>query len=134
MNKNDFHISHVGSASILLIFTVLSLVSFAVLSLSSASADYRLSENLAKRQLMYYEACHRGNAFVAAVNSGYSEGETNGIIEKSIPFTDNQTLDIAITAGTSGHAAEGEMVCTVTKWKVVSHADYDYDTPLPVMK
>ena len=61
---------NVGSASILLIFTVLSLVSFATLTLVNSKADYNLSQNLAERQSAYYNACHSANAYIAAINSG----------------------------------------------------------------
>jgi hypothetical protein len=85
-----------GSASILLIFAVLSLISFATLTLVNSKADYNLSNNLAQRQLAYYRACHEGNAFVAAVNSGYENFSQDDIIKKSIPITDNQSLDITL--------------------------------------
>lgn len=48
----------VGSSSLLMIFIVLCLVVFAVLSLVSASADNRLSQKLAERTAAYYDACN----------------------------------------------------------------------------
>ncbi len=123
MKKNIETPAHVGSASILLIFTVLSLISFATLTTVNARADYNLSKNLSARQEAYYRACHRGSAFIAAVNSGYTTGEENGIIKKNIPITDNQSLDITLTAD-SAH--------TVTQWQIVNYEDSGYDYTLPV--
>ena len=41
---------NIGSSSLLIIFLILSLVTFAVLSLSGAKSDYTFSEKLAIRQ------------------------------------------------------------------------------------
>lgn len=47
---------NIGSSSLLMIFLVLSLVTFSVLVLSSAKSDYTLSEQLASHKREYYEA------------------------------------------------------------------------------
>ncbi len=134
MKKNEFHLSHVGSASILLIFTVLSLISFATLTMVNSKADYNLSKNLVDRQASYYSACHKGNAFVAAVNSGYNYGEKNGIIRESIPISDNQSLDITIIRNSSNNAKNSNNIFTITQWQIVNNADFEYNNTLPVMK
>ena len=126
--------SHIGSASILLIFTVLSIVSFATLTLVNSKADYNLSNNLTERQKIYYDACHKGNAFVAAVNSGYSEGEENGIMKESIPITDNQSLDIALQLNSANNSSNSDNTCAVVQWQIVNHEDFNYDSTLPVLQ
>ena len=125
---------NVGSASILLIFTVLSLVSFATLTLVNSKADYNLSQNLAERQRAYYNACHSANAYIAAINSGYEASEENGIIKKSIPITDNQSLDIALMSNIENNSVNSANKYTITQWQIVNHADSDYDYTLPVFK
>ena len=125
---------NVGSASILLIFTVLSLVSFATLTLVNSKADYNLSQNLAERQSAYYNACHSANAYIAAINSGYEASEENGKIKKSIPITDNQSLDIALMSNIENNSVNSANKYTITQWQIVNHADSDYDYTLPVFK
>ncbi|MCR5404377.1 MAG: hypothetical protein K6E91_11255 [Butyrivibrio sp.] len=125
--------SHIGSASIMLIFTVLTMVSFAALSLSSSKADYNLSQKLLDRQQAYTRASHEGNAFVAAVNSGYNSGAEGDIIRKSIPISDNQSLNIAIMTKNSSNSDNSENL-PVIKWKIEHTREFDYDTTLPVMK
>lgn len=125
---------NVGSASILLIFTVLSLVSFATLTLVNSKADYNLSQNLAERQSAYYNACHSANAYIAAINSGYEVSEENGIIKKSIPITGNQSLDIALMSNIENNSVNSANKYTITQWQIVNHADSDYDYTLPVFK
>ena len=126
--------SHVGSASILLIFTVLSIISFATLTLVNSKADYNLSNNLAERQQAYYKACHKGNAFIAAVNSGYSSGEEDGIMKESIPITDNQSLDITLEKNSANNSANSDNNYAITQWQIVNHGDFNYDSTLPVLK
>lgn len=125
---------NVGSASILLIFTVLSLVSFATLTLVNSKADYNLSQNLAERQSAYYKACHSANAYIAAINSGYEVPEDNDIIKKNIPITDNQSLDIALMSNIENNSVNSANKYTITQWQIVNHADSDYDYTLPVFK
>ena len=123
-----------GSASILLIFTVLSLISFATLTLVNSKADYNLSSNLAARQQAYYRACHEGNAFVASVYSGYESESVNGIIKKSIPITVNQSLDITLLSNIGNNSLNSGNKYTITQWQIVNHSDDDYDYSLPVFK
>ena len=134
MNTKPKRGANVGSASILLIFTVLSLISFATLALVNSKADYKLSSNLAKRQSDYYSACHSGQAFVAAVNSGYETGMGNAIIKESIPITDNQSLDISIMSNDSDNLSNSLNKYTITQWQIVNNAGDDYDYSLPVFK
>ena len=134
MAKRKDTAAHVGSASILLIFTVLSLISFAALTMASSKADHNLSNNLAQRQDAYYEACHKGNAFVAAVNSGYTEGEGNGKIEKSIPITDNQALNITLIQNSANNSVNSGNKYRIARWQVVNYEIDDYDYSLPVMQ
>ena len=126
--------SHIGSASILLIFTVLSIISFATLTLVNSKADYNLSNNLTERQKIYYEACHKGNAFVAAVSSGYSSGEEDGIMKESIPITDNQSLDIALEKNSANNSTNSDNNFRIIQWQVVNHGDFNYDSTLPVLR
>ena len=52
---------NIGSASILLVFVILCLVSFAVLSIVSANADSRLSTRVLERTTAYYDACNQAD-------------------------------------------------------------------------
>ncbi len=133
MNKSSGG-SHIGSASILLIFTVLSIISFATLTMVNSKADYNLSNNLTERQKLYYEACHKGNAFVAAVNSGYSLGEEDGIMKESIPITDNQSLDVALKVNSANNSTNSDNKDAVIQWQIVNHGYFNYDSTLPVLK
>lgn len=55
-DKEQSSFVNIGSSSLLIIFLILCLAVFAVLSLSSAKSDYSLSERLAEHKTQYYEA------------------------------------------------------------------------------
>lgn len=58
-NRTSFSMG-IGTTSLLTIFVLLCLVVFAVLSLVSANADWKLADRLAQRTAAYYAACERG--------------------------------------------------------------------------
>jgi len=116
--KRRFGIN-VGTSSIMLIFVILCLVSFATLSIVSAKVDYDLSKKLAERTTTYYSACNEGEEFLIyfdnelrnAYNSSTDEidyfnkvGTKKGF---SIEISDYQTLDIQIVLIVSKKAYKG---------------------------
>lgn len=60
---------NIGSASILLVFVILCLVSFAVLSIVSANADSRLSTRVLERTTAYYDACNQAEQSLAGMDN-----------------------------------------------------------------
>lgn len=59
---------NIGSSFLLVIFLVLALVTFAVLSLSSARSDYTMSERLAEHKSEYYEASSTGEIILSYID------------------------------------------------------------------
>lgn len=59
---------NVGSSSILLIFVILCLVSFATLSIISANADSRLTRKVLNRTTAYYDACNKAEEALAGID------------------------------------------------------------------
>ena len=126
MKKKGKHGINIGTASILLIFSVLCLISFATLTLVNAKADYNLSKNLSLRS--------RTSVIVSSsltVGIVYFSG---AIMKESIPLTDKQSLDIAIIVNSSKKSFNSDNTCSIIQWQVVNHDDTEYDYSLPVMK
>lgn len=67
--KNDMPFISIGASSLLVIFLVLSLVTFAVLSLSSAKSDYTLSQKNADRKQDYFSANAEAESILDAVDA-----------------------------------------------------------------
>lgn len=68
MKKKRFSVFAVGISSMLVIFVLLCLVTFAVLSLTSARADARFSAKNADRLTVYYAAASRAEEKLASAD------------------------------------------------------------------
>lgn len=68
MKKHSRPIITIGISSLLLIFVSLCLFTFAILSLVSARADYRLSSKIADRTTNYYEASGEAYQRIAQID------------------------------------------------------------------
>ena len=64
---------NIGSASLMVIFLVLTLVTFAVLSLSGARSDQKLSERLATHKTEYYAADLRAEEITGVIDGILAE-------------------------------------------------------------
>lgn len=83
-DKQQSSFVNIGSSSLLIIFLVLSLVSFAVLSLVSAHSDYKLTKQLAAHKAEYYEASSDAERILAemdAVFEGQAEEAGDNLAE-----------------------------------------------------
>lgn len=133
---------NVGSSSILLIFVILCLISFATLSMVTANADRKLSEKILDRTLAYYEACNQAEAALADTDrtlaavyaSAESEEAYFSTVGRSksyaIPISGLQSLDIQIAINYPRQ--EGETFYTITRWRVITTGELEYQSTLPV--
>lgn len=80
MNKKIHPGIGVGSASILVIFVLLCLVTFATLSLTSANADYRLTLKIAERTSSYYDACNEAEELLAELDGIFIDAKKNASV------------------------------------------------------
>lgn len=137
---------NVGASSILVIIVILSLVCFAGLSITSANADYRLSERLAQRTTAYYQACNEAQRQLSQLSSSLSElyassknqtdyeEKIKESLTDSLTFsysiTDNQLLQVSVTPlypkDPTGNLYE------ITCWQVVNIISPELDESLPV--
>ncbi len=67
-NKSEFHLS-VGTSSILMIFVVLCLTTFGVLSFVTANADYKLSRKNADAVFAYYQSDSKADELLKMIDS-----------------------------------------------------------------
>lgn len=68
-NKEQSSFVNIGSSSLLIVFVILCLATFAILSLSSAKSDYSLSERLAEHKGHYYEASSKAETILEEIDS-----------------------------------------------------------------
>ena len=146
---------NIGSSSLLMVFLVLGLVVFAILSLSTAKSDSAFAEKQAAHRSEYYEACNTAEDIVADVSRAMN-GETVGTARSDIQeyLTSYRHDDIALTPGTDEESAAPILTFSVpinesqelsvelaldftsrmiednvrrTKWQVVSTDEWESD-------
>lgn len=114
---------HVGVSSLLLIFLVLALVSFAVLSLASASSDLKLSRRYAERTSGYYNACAQAQDFIAEADRNAASGGGTETLTADFPVSETQYLHVEL-----------ESANRITCWRLVTDEDaLALDESLPVL-
>lgn len=117
----------VGVSSLLVIFAVLCLTVFALLSVSTVQADRRLSEASAAAVEGYYAADCMAEEILARLRAGERpEGvrEENGSCTFACAISETQVLVVEA-------AVEGEEY-RILRWQAVSTADWQADDSLPV--
>ena len=92
---------HAGTASILLVFVTLCLISFAVLTLVNANADMRLSTRIAERTSTYYAAVSEAQRFIEANDRPDTQAVTG-----TFPLNDTQVLRVSLMPKDSADGAE----------------------------
>jgi hypothetical protein len=73
MNKKKQGFIHIGFSSILMVFTMLCLVTFATLSLITANSDYRLSKKAADKTTAYYQADTAAKNYLLQLDTALSD-------------------------------------------------------------
>ena len=139
MKQKNYGVN-IGSSSILLIFVLLCLVSFASLSIVSANADARLNKRVVARTSAYYKACNEAEASIANIDNTLSELYKSGMKEEdyysqvghtisyAIPISDTQSLNVDLKINYP--MSSGETFYTITSWKVLTPNTVEFDDTL----
>ncbi len=119
---------NVGTSSLLLVFVVMCLVSFATLATVSARADEKLNNKVVERNAAYYDACNQAEERVAGIDQTLKTLYESGLtredyyaqagenIDFAIPVSDVQTLSISVKVNYPTSAEDN--FYSITKWKL----------------
>ncbi|MBR2383030.1 MAG: hypothetical protein IKA89_04720 [Anaerotignum sp.] len=121
--KQRLSVPVVGGSSLLVIFAVLCMTVFALLSLSTVLADGRLNQASVEAVSAYYMADTQAEEIFAKLRQGElpeEVTETNGIYTYSCPISENQALQVELQK-----TAEG---WKVLRWQAVVTAEWEEDT------
>lgn len=136
-DKGNFSPPALGGSSLLVVFAVLSLTVFALLSLSTVRADQRLGEASAKAVADYYAADSQAQEILARLRKGETPVEVTSHMEDSwhdpaqtrytyaVPISDTQELQAEVLVGENGDY-------TVLRWETVQVGDWEPDNSLNV--
>ncbi len=139
----------IGTASLILIFVVLTLVIFALLSVTSALADNRLTERTEAWITGYYKADLEAERRMAALDKLAEEGVksggdfatymkehspydydiTTGIADFKVKINENANLEVQ--ARFFPDYVEGKHF-EIEKWQEVNAREYNIDDSMPV--
>lgn len=129
MKKQDsFSQPVIGGSSLLVIFGVLCLTVFSLLSLSSVLAERRLADAAVQSVTEHYRADLQAEEIYARLRSGErmeSVRETDGIYEFTVPVSARQTLAVAVK--------QEQENWTVLRWQTVT-TETEPDESLDVWK
>ena len=140
--------ANIGSSSLILIFIVMCLVTFGMLSLTSAKSDLSLANRNADAVTEYYRADTEGEAFYrmvagevkAACTNASGHEERLALLEKALGeyYRGGAAVtEVAMERAQALHIElepdlEGEGSVRVTKWNVIQTEDYEIDDSMPV--
>lgn len=125
--KRRFSPPAVGASSLLVIFAVLCLTVFALLTLSTVRANQRLGDSAVAAVENYYAADTRAEEILARLRAGEMPAgvrKNNDIYSYSCPISDSQTLAVQLRL----HGTEYEIL----RWQAMSTVDWQADDSLPV--
>ena len=115
---------NIGSSSLLVVFLVLCLVIFAVLTLTGAQSDYRFSRRLADRRTAYYAACNQAEEQIASLDAA---GELKNMTESrsfQVQISDRQALFVELSPDdTDGYV--------ISAWQTISTGDWNSTSGSP---
>ena len=81
---------NIGASSLLVIFLILCLVTFAILTLASAKSDADFAEKLADRKTAYYEACNTAENILDEIDAVLADAWTGNDNAKILAEIENQ--------------------------------------------
>lgn len=116
----------IGGTGLLVIFAVLCLVVFSLLSLHTVLAEQRLSQAAARSVTAWYDADLQAQQIFARLRSGETVPgveQTGDCYQYTVPISSHQTLQVVLK--------EQNNRWEVLSWQTLSHSE-DGNTALPV--
>ena len=120
----------IGSSSLLVVFLVLAIMIFAVLSFVSAKNDYEYSVKMASWKQAYYRACNRAEETLQALSNELAAASPESYPDRDgflIPIDDNRSLSVAYEILPQ---AVGGLTYRITSWKVEMNQPWEGDDTL----
>ncbi|MDE7206216.1 MAG: hypothetical protein K2N90_03500 [Lachnospiraceae bacterium] len=142
--KREFTMN-IGLPSIMLIFVVLCLISFGVLSLVSANADRKLSQKVLDRSAAYYNACNLAEEKLCemdtALKKAYQENPDRTAYVSAISalpteftFKISEIQYLEMTLSYLYPESADDPFYQLRSWRVVTRDDLDYDDGLHLIE
>jgi len=140
--KKEISGLQIGTSSLILIFVVLCLTIFSVLSLMSATNEMRLAQKSLTTVAQYYEADSLAEMKLKEIDQAIKDARSlktqlgenydpaTGKIYYEIPINENLVLCVELQV--INGAKHGEKRYNILKWQEVNRGSYELDDSLPV--
>ena len=159
MKKKTYPVANIGSVSLLMVFIILCLVTFATLSLSSAAGDYKYSKDTAGHNTEYYNACNEAERKLKEIDgileTAYKNSSDDYVVEAAALLTtlqgittdfsadepqltfdekinEDKALKIVLTLNNSDKLSGG--FYRITSWQEISTAGWEGNDRLKLIK
>lgn len=96
MKQKNRTVINIGTTSLVLVFVVLALVTFSLLSYTSARAQWKMAEKMAERMTQYYEGEQLAAKKIEQILA--ADTGTGEIVEFQIPIGEKQQLQVKMQA------------------------------------
>lgn len=122
-NKRKMPLTNIGSVSLIMIFIILCMVIFAVLSLSESTGDYNFTRKLADHTTAYYTASNQAEEVLSDIDDIILScvEETTGAYIQTDALTDTLT-DTPTAPQTYAEAARSLLISQLTAY-AANHTD-----------
>jgi len=108
-NKQQSTFINIGSSSLLMVFLVLCLTTFAILSLSSAQSDYSFSKKFAEHKTEYYEASSRAEMILGEIDQILAETSKQVTAAQNNAVQNSAAQNSAAQNNTAQNSADSEL-------------------------
>ena len=139
MKKTKYPVMNMGTVSILTIFIILCMVTFAVLTYLNTQKDAAFAGQLAERTSAYYAAVSEANRKIADADAAFRDAWENGEWEAlepelkfSVPIEDGKELQVMLEPYRS--AEESGKYYRILQFQEVATDDWQPDQSLPVLQ
>ena len=125
--KERVAVPAIGGSSLLVIFAVLCLTVFALLSLSTVQAGDRLSDASADAVSAYYAADYQAEEILARLRAGETVdgvARNGAVATYDCPISETQMLHVEVELDGAEY--------TILSWQMVSTADWEAEDSLEV--
>ena len=135
MNRKKYPVVNIGTTSLLTVFVILCMVTFAALSWLTAVRNAQLNERVQERTEAWYQAANAAYEKIAEIDETLQEYRADGRWEQappeysfSIPIDENSKLRVRLT--TQAPDSETSALYTIAEFSEVSVREWDGDNSI----
>ena len=138
-SENRRSVTSIGITSFVLIFVMLCLLTFSVLSLATARADLRLSQRSADRTTAYYDAENRANDILLEIISCMEDclsetGDDTDMEEGADAASFYTSVRDSLEGQNASHSLENVPCSTRFRWRMSSCSGFPWSSRLSHMR